>query len=132
MSWPGAGMHTIGEFVEFYNRHPYHKALNDITPADMRAGKRDEILGRRRQVKDWTIEPRPQGAARNSLISPLPNPSRSADVQQRAAHVERPVFFPAIGDDQSPAGAGATSPITVSAVASAVSGEMTAALWCSR
>jgi hypothetical protein len=96
---PGELKVAIGKFVEFYNRRRYHKALNDNTPADVLAGKRDETLGRRRQVKrqdgrtTGIIQPRPQGATRNSLISPLPNPSHSADVQQRAAHVERP-FVP--------------------------------------
>ena len=49
---------AIGEFVAFYNHRRYHKALNDITPADMLAGNRDEILGRRKEVKDRTISRR--------------------------------------------------------------------------
>ncbi len=49
---------AIGEFVDFYNHRRYHKALKDITPADMLAGRRDEILGRRREVKDRTIDRR--------------------------------------------------------------------------
>ena len=47
---------AIGRFVDFYNFHRYHKALKDITPADMLAGRRDEILGRRREAKDRTID----------------------------------------------------------------------------
>ena len=46
---------AIRKFVEFYNHRMYHKALKDITPADMFAGKRDEILGRRRGAKERTI-----------------------------------------------------------------------------
>ena len=49
---------AIGKFVDFYNYGRYHKALKDITPADMLAGRRDEILGRRREVKQRTIERR--------------------------------------------------------------------------
>ena len=49
---------AIREFVEFYNHRRYHKALKDITPADMLAGRRDEILGRRKEVKDRTINRR--------------------------------------------------------------------------
>ena len=49
---------AIGEFVDFYNYRRYHKALKDITPADMLAGRRDEILGRRREVRDRTIDRR--------------------------------------------------------------------------
>ena len=78
---------AIGEFVEFYIHRRYHKALRDITPTDMLVGRREEILGRRREVKDRTInrrrpiEPRPQGATRNGLISLLPNPSHFAEAQ---------------------------------------------------
>ena len=46
---------AIDEFVDFYNYRRYHKALKDITPADMLAGRRDEIQGRRREIKDRTI-----------------------------------------------------------------------------
>ena len=46
---------AIGRFVEFYNHRRYHKALKDITPADMMAGRRDVILDRRREVKERTI-----------------------------------------------------------------------------
>ena len=49
---------AIREFVEFYNHRRYHKALKDITPADMLAGRRDEILGRRKEAKDRTINRR--------------------------------------------------------------------------
>ena len=49
---------AIGEFVDFYNHRRYHKALKDITPADMLAGRRDEILGRRKEAKNRTINRR--------------------------------------------------------------------------
>ncbi len=49
---------AIGEFVDFYNHRRYHKALKDITPADMLAGRRDEILDRRREAKGRTIDRR--------------------------------------------------------------------------
>ena len=49
---------AIGKFVDFYNYRRYHKALKDITPADMLAGRRDEILARRREAKQRTIERR--------------------------------------------------------------------------
>ena len=55
---PGELEAAIGEFVAFYNHRRYHKDLNDITPADMLAGNRDEILGRRKEVKDRTISRR--------------------------------------------------------------------------
>ncbi|MCH2516502.1 MAG: IS3 family transposase, partial [Dehalococcoidia bacterium] len=49
---------AIGRFVDFYNYRRYHKALKDITPADMLAGRQNEILGRRGEVKDRTINRR--------------------------------------------------------------------------
>ncbi len=49
---------AIGKFVDFYNYRRYHKALKDITPADMLVGRREEILCRRREVKDRTINRR--------------------------------------------------------------------------
>ena len=49
---------AIGRFVDFYNYCRYHKALKDITPADMLAGRRDEIPGRRRELKNGTINRR--------------------------------------------------------------------------
>ena len=49
---------AIGKFVEFYNHRRYHKALRDITPADILAGRRDEILDRREEVKNRTIDRR--------------------------------------------------------------------------
>jgi|TARA_B100000315_G_C14527483_1_gene564527 transposase InsO family protein len=63
---------AIGEFVDFYNYRRYHKALKDITPADMLAGRRDEILGRRREAKDRTIQRRrlSNNALREQLTPP--------------------------------------------------------------
>ena len=47
-----AGATTVGRFVDFYNYRRYHKALKDITPADMLAGRREEILGRGGEGQD--------------------------------------------------------------------------------
>lgn len=49
---------AIGRFVEFYNHRRYHKALRDVTPAQMLAGRRGEILDRRKEAKSRTIERR--------------------------------------------------------------------------
>jgi len=51
---------AIGDFVSYYNFRRYHKALDDVTPADVLAGRREEILHRRREVKARTIERRRQ------------------------------------------------------------------------
>ena len=49
---------AIREFVDFYNFRRYHKALKDITPSDMLAGRRDQILERRREAKDRSLQRR--------------------------------------------------------------------------
>ena len=51
---------AIGDFVSYYNFRRYHKALGDVTPADVLAGRREEILRRRKEVKARTIERRRQ------------------------------------------------------------------------
>ena len=48
----------MADFIDFYNYHRYYKALKDITPADMLAGRREEILVRRGEVKDRRINKR--------------------------------------------------------------------------
>jgi len=49
---------AIKEFVDFYNYHRYHKALGDVTPADVLQGRREQILKRRREVQRETFERR--------------------------------------------------------------------------
>lgn len=49
---------AIEKFVDFYNYRRYHKALKDITPSDMLAGRRDKILKRRREAKDRSLQRR--------------------------------------------------------------------------
>ncbi len=49
---------SIREFVDFYSYRRYHKALKDITPSDMLAGRQDQILERRREAKDRSLQRR--------------------------------------------------------------------------
>ena len=48
---------AISDFVRYYDFRRYHKALGDVTPADVLAGRREEILRRRKEVKAKTILP---------------------------------------------------------------------------
>ena len=49
---------AIADFVDYYNLRRYHKALGNVTPADVLHGRRDEILLRRREVQLLTISRR--------------------------------------------------------------------------
>ncbi|MDP6494534.1 MAG: IS3 family transposase [Dehalococcoidia bacterium] len=49
---------AIGDFVEFYNYRRYHKALGNVTPADVLEGRREAILARRKEVQKDTLERR--------------------------------------------------------------------------
>jgi putative transposase len=48
---------AIGEAIEAYNQTP-HEALKNVSPNDVYAGKRDEILNRRAQKKAFTLQMR--------------------------------------------------------------------------
>jgi transposase InsO family protein len=49
---------SIEKFVDFYNYRRYHKALKDITPSDMLAGRRNQILERRKEAKGRSLQRR--------------------------------------------------------------------------
>ena len=55
---PGQLERAIADFVEYYNVRRYHKALGNVTPADVLQGRRDEILQRRKEVQILTINRR--------------------------------------------------------------------------
>jgi len=48
----------VAGFVDFCNHHRYHEALRNVTPADVHYGQREEILQRRKEVRQRTIEGR--------------------------------------------------------------------------
>ena len=55
---PGELEHAIAAFVNYYNYRRYHKALGDVTPADVLYGRREEILERRKEVRVQTTNRR--------------------------------------------------------------------------
>jgi hypothetical protein len=48
---PGQLERAIADFVEYYNFRRYHKALGNVTPADVLHGRREQVLQRRKEVK---------------------------------------------------------------------------------
>jgi len=55
---PGQLERAIADFVDYYNYRRYHKALGNVTPADVLYGRREEILQRRKEVQIQTINRR--------------------------------------------------------------------------
>jgi putative transposase len=49
---------AIADFVDYYNHRRYHKALGNVTPADVLYGRREGILKRRKEVQLLTINRR--------------------------------------------------------------------------
>ena len=49
---------AIADFVDYYNYRRYHKALGDVTPADVLYDRREQILKRRKEVRLLTINHR--------------------------------------------------------------------------
>ena len=49
---------SIADFVDYYNYRRYHKALGNVTPADVLYDRREEILQRRKEVQVQTISRR--------------------------------------------------------------------------
>jgi len=49
---------AIAGFVDYYNHRRYHKALGNVTPADVLYGRREEILEHRKEVQIQTINRR--------------------------------------------------------------------------
>ena len=46
---------AIAEWVEHYNHERYHESLDNVTPADVYEGRRNDILDQRAVVKSRTM-----------------------------------------------------------------------------
>lgn len=49
---------AIGEFVQYYNYHRYHEALDNLTPADVFYGRGEQIRKRREKIRSQTMRKR--------------------------------------------------------------------------
>jgi transposase InsO family protein len=48
----------IWEWVDYYNNHRYHEAIDNVTPADKYFGRDQQILQKRKKIKNQTIRER--------------------------------------------------------------------------
>jgi putative transposase len=55
---PEALRAAMAEFIEFYNYYRYHEGIGNVTPADVYYGRREEILQRRKEQKQATLDRR--------------------------------------------------------------------------
>ena len=58
----------IGEWVEYYNNHRYHEAIDNVTPRDKYLGNDKEILERREKIKAQTMKLRRKMYQKMALI----------------------------------------------------------------
>lgn len=49
---------ALKNFVHYYNHQRYHESLDNVTPADVYFGRRDQILKRREKIKQQTLQQR--------------------------------------------------------------------------
>ena len=55
---PEALLAAMAEFIEFYIYHRNHEGIGNVTPADVYCGRRQNILKRRKEQKQVTIDAR--------------------------------------------------------------------------
>ena len=63
---------AVAAFVDYYNFRRYHTALGDVTPADVLEGRREQVLLRRKEVRQQTNASR---QAYNRAVRELPTPA---------------------------------------------------------
>jgi putative transposase len=49
---------AIAEFVHYYNHERYHESLDNLTPADVYHGRKEEVVTRREKIKRRTLSRR--------------------------------------------------------------------------
>ena len=45
----------IAAFVDYYNNHRYQESLENVTPAEVYFGRKEELLERRKRIKNQTL-----------------------------------------------------------------------------
>ncbi len=57
-SSPEALKRAMADFIEYYNQRRYHEGIGNVAPADVSYGRREDILRRREEQKELTIQAR--------------------------------------------------------------------------
>jgi hypothetical protein len=66
---------ALAAFVSYYNYRRYHKALGNVTPADVLDGRKERILQCRKEMKAQTIKRRRlHNRALREFTQALPHP----------------------------------------------------------
>jgi transposase InsO family protein len=55
---PGELKEAIRAFIEYYNYRRYHEGLGDVTPYDVYTGRHLEVIQRRKEAKNRTLQAR--------------------------------------------------------------------------
>jgi putative transposase len=60
---------ALTTFVHYYNHYRYHESLDNVTPADVYFGRREQILARREKIKQQTLKTRRKQYLLQKLIN---------------------------------------------------------------
>lgn len=60
---------ALEKFVENYNNKHYHESINNLTPRDVYFGRSEQILEKRKQIKEESIRKRRQIYNQQKLVS---------------------------------------------------------------
>ena len=60
-------------FVNYYNHERYHESINNLTPADVYAGRREKVLYEREEIKQKTMKLRRINNLKNNKVEMICN-----------------------------------------------------------
>jgi putative transposase len=60
---------ALQQFVNYYNYERYHESLDNVTPADVYFGRKEQILKQREKIKQQTLLKRRTLYQKEKLLS---------------------------------------------------------------